>query len=215
MLKPPIGLYGGTFAPVHNGHLRAAIEGREQLGLAEVRLLPAGEPPHRSAPRVDGARRLAWLRQAIGGEPGLVADDDELRHRGPSYTVDTLHRFRQRYPDRPLVWLVGADSFNSLHTWHRWAELFELAHIAVLRRPGHPPAPSAEVAARPRLSAAGLATRLAGGWVEVDMPDLDISSTAIRARIADGRSLRALLPDSLLSTFTREDLDDLAATDAT
>jgi nicotinate-nucleotide adenylyltransferase len=211
VLNRPIGLYGGTFAPVHNGHVRAAIEARERLDLAELRVIPAACPPHRPPPPVDAARRLQWLQQAFAGEAGVVVDDDELRHSGPSYTVETLARFRARYPDIPLVWLVGTDSFNSLHTWHQWPRLFELAHVGVLRRPGHDFSPAPALMALPALAVADIARKPSGGWLAIDIPELDISSTAIRQRITEGRSLRGLLPDAVRQSLHASDFADLTS----
>ncbi|MCK5770451.1 nicotinate (nicotinamide) nucleotide adenylyltransferase [Algiphilus sp.] len=208
-----IGLYGGTFAPVHNGHIRFAIEAREQLGLEAVHVLVAARPPHRDQPAIDGWRRHEWLRQAIGDEAGLVADDDELRHDGISYTADTLARARDRFPGHTCLWLVGADAFNKLHRWHQWQRIFEHAHVVVASRPGHPLSPAPEVRAYPRVDADGLRARAHGCWHALAIPELDIASTAIRMRIRAGRSLRGVVPDSLLRSLTETDLAALAAID--
>lgn len=205
-----IGLYGGTFAPVHNGHLRFAIEAGEQLGLDAVHLLACAQPPHRAAPAIDGRRRHDWLVRALAGAPRLVADDDELLRAGPSYTVDTLARARERFPGQTLLWLLGADAFNSLHTWHRWEALFEQAHLVVAARPGHPLAPDPAVAAYPRVDRAGLRARAAGCWHALEIPELEISSSGIRRRLQDGGCLRGLVPDRLLDYLDPQDFADLA-----
>jgi nicotinate-nucleotide adenylyltransferase len=132
-----IGIFGGTFDPIHFGHLRAALEIREALGLRELRLLPLNQAVHRAQPLADGALRLAMVRAAVDGEPGMVADDRELRRPGGSYSVDTLTEVRAEVgPDEPLCLLVGGDAFNTFFEWHRPRDILELAHLAVMQRPG-------------------------------------------------------------------------------
>lgn len=206
-----IGLYGGTFAPVHIGHLRFALEAREQLSLSAVHLLVSAQPPHRDRPSIDGARRHAWVQQACADCSGLVADDDEIRHSGPSYTVDTMARARARFPGQTLLWLLGADAFNGLHCWHNWSRLFELGHCVVASRPGHSLAPDAAVAAYPRLDVDGLRAAASGGWHALHIPELDVSSSGIRARLRDRRSIRGLVPDRVLDNMRADDHADLAA----
>ena len=138
MPDAPLGLFGGTFDPVHFGHLRLAEEARETLGLAKVIWIPAGQPPLRDAPGRSAADRLAMVRLAVAGNPGFTIDDGEVVAAGTSYTVNTLERLRAAHGERqPLVLLLGADAFGRLDAWHRWRELFGLAHIAVATRPGH------------------------------------------------------------------------------
>ncbi len=128
--------YGGTFDPVHNGHLAIALAARDALR-TEVRLMPAGDPPHRQPPGADAAQRARMLELAIAGETGLTVDRRELRRQGRSYTIDTLRDARAELgPERPLALLVGADSFRGLPTWHEWRALFEVAHFVVAQRPG-------------------------------------------------------------------------------
>ncbi len=132
----PIALLGGTFDPVHYGHLRFADDVRRALGLDEVRLLPARDPPHRAGPAATAADRLAMLRLAVAEFPGLAVEERELRRDGKSYTVLTLEELRHEDPQRPLWLLLGADAFLGLPTWHRWREVFALAHVVVVARPG-------------------------------------------------------------------------------
>ena len=130
--RPALGLLGGTFDPIHFGHLRLAEEAREQLGLERVRLIPAGQPPHRGAPGGSADERLAMTQLAAAGNTGFEVDDSEVRLAQPSYTVLSLERLRAELgPQRPLVLILGADAFAGLQRWHRWQELFALAHIAV------------------------------------------------------------------------------------
>ncbi|MEW6647712.1 MAG: nicotinate-nucleotide adenylyltransferase [Pseudomonadota bacterium] len=208
---PAVGILGGTFDPVHFGHLRAALEMQEILGLAEVRLLPCGQPPHRVPPRASAADRLAMLELALAGQSGLRVDCRELERPGPSYMVDTLTSLRAELGASPLCLLLGSDAFLGLPQWHRWRELLQLAHLVVLHRPGWTldsvPASLAEVLAAQRISAAAeLMLRPAGGILLQPVTPLDISATAIRAQIAAGRSPRYLLPDAVWDYIRRRDL---------
>lgn len=209
----PLGLIGGTFDPVHFGHLRLAEEAREALDLPEVRWIPAGLPPHRQAPRAAAAQRLEMVRLAIAGNPQFVLDDAEARAGGPSYTVPTLERLRAAAGGRPLVLLMGADAFLGLESWHRWGELFELAHIGVATRPGFELDP-AEMpkalagACRERLCDAPAVLRQApaGRVVPFSMTPLGISASLLRARLAAGLSARYLLPDPVAEYIDRHRL---------
>ncbi len=213
-----IGLFGGTFAPIHNGHLRLALELKERLSLARVLVVPSAVPPHRAAPEVAAGRRLEWVRAAVAHEAGLQVDDRELRRSGPSYTVDTLTDLRGELalagaPDTPLVLLLGDDAANQLHTWHRWRELLDFAHLVFVERPYEPPAPVRELTAllrgRRALGAADLLARPAGLFMAVSIPPLAISSSRIRQLLAAGRSIRGLVPDAVIQTLTPTDIQAL------
>ncbi len=132
----PLALFGGTFDPVHWGHLRIASETAAALKLPEVRLIPSRTPVHRSQPGATGAQRLAMLQLAVASAPGLTVDDCELKRDTPSYTVLTLAALRAEFPLRPLIWLIGVDAFVHIKHWHQWPRLFDLAHFVVLNRPG-------------------------------------------------------------------------------
>lgn len=206
----PIGLLGGTFDPIHFGHLRLAVEAREALGLVNVCLIPAGNPPHRDTPMSGADHRLAMVEFAIAGNPDLQVDDGEVRATQKSYSVLTLERLRAKFgPARPLVLIVGADAFNGLPTWHRWESLFELAHVAVANRPGFAPhercwpgelAPALADACRRRLTreASDLASAPAGRIMPFDMTPLAISASLVRDLIRAGHSPRYLVPDAVL-----------------
>jgi len=213
---PPLAVLGGTFDPVHYGHLRAADDVRRALALPEVRLIPSGDPPHRAAPAASAAHRLAMLELAAAEFPGLVPDAREIAREGKSYTVLTLEELRRENPGRPLLLIVGADAFHGLPTWHRWTELFGLAHLVVVARPGTdlvadlPPALAAEwharaTADRRRLDSAG------GGAIfrQVIAPH-DISSTTLRRALARGPEgvvqVRGLLPPAVLAYIDRNQL---------
>jgi nicotinate-nucleotide adenylyltransferase len=210
-LSSAIGVFGGTFAPIHHGHIRLALELRERLGLARVLIVPSAQPPHRAAPEVPPQRRLEWARLALAGEPGLVVDDREVRRTGPSYTYDTVVGLRAELgAAAPLVLLLGDDAANQLHTWHRWRELFDLAHLVFVERPYEPPAPAPELAAflrgRRAASAQTLLAQPAGAWMSASIPPLAISSTRIRQLLKAGRSIRGLVPDAVIQTLTTEDV---------
>ena len=205
-LSDLIGVFGGTFDPVHSAHLRLAEEAREHLQLDRVLWIPAGQPPHRAAPRVTSRHRLDMVRLATAGNPAFAVDAAEVETEQPSYTVLTLERLRrERGPDCSLVLLVGADAFAGLATWHRWRELFDLAHVAVSHRPGFPVGPESlpaelagEFAGRRLADAAGLRGAPAGAIVTFAMTQLAISATQIRQLLANGRSARYLLPEPVL-----------------
>lgn len=202
-----LGLFGGTFDPLHVAHLRLAIEAREALGLAGVCFIPAGNPALRDAPYCSAVHRLAMVERALAAVPGFSIDASEALAAapGPSYTVETLERQRRLHGDRrPLVLLLGADAFARFEAWHRWRELFALAHIAVATRSGHElkvgagdTALDAEFAAR-KGSAADLGIAPAGRIVPFAITALEISATAIRRRLAAGLSARYLVPDAVL-----------------
>jgi nicotinate-nucleotide adenylyltransferase len=200
----PIGVLGGTFDPIHYGHLRPALELLETLELAEVRFVPCRIPAHRATPRVTGEQRLALVRLATVGQAGFVADDRELRREGPSYMVDTLASLREDFgDDSPLCLIVGTDAFRELHTWHRWQELSDLAHIVVMQRPGLlqplPPVLEEFVASRVVYDAFALRRRPAGGILFQPVTQLNISATQIRALLARDWSPRYLLPEAVLA----------------
>lgn len=199
----PLALLGGTFDPIHLGHLRVAWEAAEALD-AEVHLLLARQPPHRPTPVASVEQRVAALNAALAGQERLYADLRELRRDGPSYSIDTLTELRAEFgPDRALILLLGADAFAGLPSWHRWRELFDLAHIVVLTRPG-PVATlaaelHAEVLAREVVAPRVLAASAAGSVYRLHVTPLDISATQIRELLAAGHEPRYLLPDALLA----------------
>lgn len=216
MSTAPIGVLGGTFDPIHYGHLRLAEEAADVLRLEQVRLVPCGTPPHRAAPAAPAEHRLAMARLAAAGNARLAVDEREIARSGPAYTRDTLAALRAELgAARPLVLLVGADAFLDFATWYRWREIFGLAHIAIAHRPGFPedewsermPLPLAREYATRRLQQP-LAVHLsaAGGIAAVRVTALDISASAIREALRAGRSARYLLPDAVLDYIGRNGL---------
>ena len=213
-MSEPLGLFGGTFDPVHYGHLRLAEEAIAQLGLAGVRWIPAGNPPHRGAPQVTAAQRLALVSRSTADNPRFSVDPAEVEAAAPSYTVLTLERLRAELgPAQPLVLLVGADAFAGLAGWHRWPEILDLAHVAVSHRPGFPveaaslPTALADAFRQRRLAdVGGLRAAPGGGIVTFAMTQLAISATQIRKLLANGLSARYLLPDGVLDYISSHSL---------
>lgn len=210
MLTPPIGLLGGTFDPIHIGHLRPAIEAREALDLAEVRLLPNHIPPHRASPLCSSEQRLAMVRLAAAETPGFVVDERELGRDKPSYTIDTLIALRKELPDTPLCFLMGMDSLLGLPSWHRWQELLAYAHLVVSVRPGWQPDYPAEIEdllhrrqSRDKLDFHR--HRHGRIWLCDNLP-IELSATRLRTLLAEGRDPRYLLPASVASHIAKHGL---------
>lgn len=172
-----LGVLGGSFDPIHNAHLVVAQLAREQLGLDRVHLMVAAEQPLKTGHGCGAKDRLAMVERAVAGLPGLVADGRELGRTGPSYMVDTLRSLRGEFPEAELVLILGADALAGFERWHEPAAIRELARLAVCRRGGDALPPGADL--------------------EVDVPRLDLSSTAIRARLAAGLGVRGWVPDAV------------------
>jgi len=195
----PIGLFGGAFDPIHYGHLRTAFELWQALGLAEVRFLPAGNPPHRAELCASAELRLSMVRVATAEQSAFVVDDREVRRSGVSYSVDTLTELRAEYPGRSLCLLLGMDAFVGLPNWHRWRELLDLTHIVVAHRPGWKAptmGPLGEVMVdRGTGSIRDLHDSAAGRIYVHAGTQLEISSTELRQLLVAGRDPRYLVPD--------------------
>ncbi len=180
-----IGVCGGSFDPVHFGHLRTALEVRQQLGLEQLRFIPAGNPPHKEGPRVSATDRVNMLELAIGGSPSVVIDERETQRLKPSYTIDTLLELQQELPQASLTLIIGTDQFSVFDTWHRWQDLLQVAHVAVMERPGE--------------LLSGFANELLQGEYAskitlCPVTQLDISSTRIRKDWRAGTDIRFLVP---------------------
>ncbi|RFC33284.1 MAG: nicotinate-nucleotide adenylyltransferase [Candidatus Nitrotoga sp. SPKER] len=201
----PIGILGGTFDPVHNGHLRLAQEALEQCNLAAVHFIPSGTPPHRNAPHAGAKQRLDMVRLALQDNAAFVLDEREIYRIDPCYTVDTLTALRAEHGiQQPLCLLMGGDAFLLLHSWHEWKSLFELSHIVVMQRAGHPlgnainganEALRNEYRARLVPSPRILCDSPAGAILVANMPALEISATDIRKRCAETKNIHYLLPN--------------------
>jgi nicotinate-nucleotide adenylyltransferase len=190
-----VGIMGGTFDPIHLGHLRAAENAREGLSLDEVRFLPAQVPPHRAAPASSARDRYAMVALATALHPRFIADDLELQREGPSYTVDTVARLREERPGDEVVLIVGSDTFPELTTWKDHARLFRMCRVAVVARPddGGPE----------RAAPAGLPT---DGVRRVPGPGLAVSATDIRRRVKEGLSIRYLVPEAVADYIAKRGL---------
>lgn len=198
-----IGIFGGTFDPIHFGHLRPALDVFEMLALDELRFIPSHIPPHRDQPGRSTEARAEMVALAIRDQPGFVLDTCELERDRPSWTVETLALMRSRYGDqRPLLLLMGSDAFDGLPGWHQWERLLQLAHIVVMSRPGDFPGsdrfPPGYVAGHMAQTAADLRKHPAGSILRVPVTQLDISATRIRQALAQGKSVRYLLPEPLI-----------------
>ena len=197
----PIGVFGGTFDPIHYGHLRTAFEMLEALQFDSVRFIPCGDPPHRGATFASAEQRFRMVDAAIREQAGFSSDDRELRRGAPSYSIDTLTELRQEFPDRPLGLILGMDAFLGLTTWHRWDEILNVAHIVVAHRPGWK---------APDLGVLGALLSEHGthrvedlhasteGRIHIHaVTQLEIASTEIRQLLAAGRDPRFLMPDAV------------------
>lgn len=197
----PIGVFGGTFDPIHYGHLRTAFEILTALRLPEVRFLPCGSPPHREPTKASAQHRLAMVQAAVSGQPGFIVDDRELHREGPSYSVDTLLDLRAEYPHRALCLIVGMDAFLGLPKWYRWRQILQLAHVVVAHRPGWrapDTGPLGElVADRGTVRVTDLHEARAGRIFIHEVTQLEIASTALRDLIERGADPRFLIPDSV------------------
>jgi nicotinate-nucleotide adenylyltransferase len=199
----PIGILGGTFNPIHHGHLRLALELYERLDLAEVRLIPSARPPHREPPSISAELRLQMAKIAVAEVSGLRVDDRELQRVGLSYMVDTLGSLRLEYPHTPIFLILGMDAFMTLPHWHQWEKFITLAHLLVVRRPG-------KILPMVHLmrdflntyqvrSVTELLQQPAGHILVQEIPALTISATQIRGLIANGKNPHYLLPESVLN----------------
>lgn len=218
-----IGVFGGTFDPIHIGHLRTAVELRQTLGLSEMRLIPNAIPPHREQPNSSAEHRLAMLKLALelkstleqeqeqAVEPGLVADDRELRRKGLSCTIDTLKELRTEIGSKmPLCLCIGMDSLIDLNQWHQWRELTDFAHIVVAARPGWQLPKQGDVLEfvhKHRVTnKEQLQASPAGSLLMVEMTPLPISATGIRQALERGESVRYLVPDAVINYISQHQL---------
>ncbi len=207
-----IGIYGGTFDPIHYGHLRPALDVYQALPFSEIRFVPCGEPPHRETTYADAQHRLAMLRLALANQPAFRLDEREIRRKGPSFMADTLQELRAECGEQPLCLIIGFDAFLGLQGWHQWQTIPELAHLVVTHRPGWN---KSEIESRPALSqlvklrqmsGEAIAQYPAGGIVFVPVTQLDISSTRIRELVAAGKDAHYLLPDNVYELIKQEKL---------
>lgn len=198
-----IGIFGGTFDPVHFGHIKPALSVKQSLGLEQLRFIPNRLPPHREQPWLDVDQRLDLLKAALADVEDAVIDRRELDREGPSYMVDTLRSLQQAFPSETLVLIIGMDAFLGIPRWHEWRALFDLCHVVVTMRPGFSPA-SIETSMDPddyrflslRMTEddSQLMTQTCGQILLKSVPQLDISSTEIRRRLRAGQDVCELMP---------------------
>jgi nicotinate-nucleotide adenylyltransferase len=200
-----IGIFGGTFDPIHFGHLRPAFEVNLALGLEALYFVPANVPPHRPPPMASAEQRLLMVELALTEFPQFVLDDREIMRGGISYTTDTLQSYRDQYSDKSIVLLMGADAFSGIETWHRWQSIPELAHIVVMRRPGWDQVNIPDWAAsRATDSIEDLQDSSAGLVYFQSVDPQPFSATAIRAALAKGESVEGMLPQPVLDFVTHK-----------
>ena len=194
-----IGILGGTFDPIHHGHLRTALEVAEHFGISDMRLIVGKVPPHRPQPLATASQRLAMLQLAVTGEPCLQVDAREIHRDGFSYTVDTLQSLRTECGERtPLLFVLGVDAFLHFQQWHRWETILSLAHLVVVHRPSYSLPPVAWYASHLSSVRDDLCTTPAGRMYCLAVTPVDISATRLRETLQQGRNPRYLLPDSVL-----------------
>ncbi len=209
MPQPIKGIFGGTFDPVHYGHLRVAIEILDAFALEEVRLMPCGIPPHQKTLKTSNEQRLAMLRLGLGQRTPLRLDDREIRRDGASYTVDTLLELKAEFPNHSLAWILGADAFLHFTTWRQWEKILELAHLIVARRPNFSlpeAADSTALLAARQGEMTDLHQETAGRIALFSVTQLDISSSKIRQLLENGQDSRYLLPNSVLDFIQKQGL---------
>lgn len=202
-----IGIYGGTFDPVHYGHLRTALEVKEIFSLTEIRLMPCAQPAHKSTPTSTPEQRLEMLVQATQGESGLVVDKCELDRLGTSYMVDTLHLIRNEIVNEPLLLFMGIDAFTKITSWQRWKSLFDYAHLVVMTRPNYQqPLLSQWLQLKLTATRGTLVNKAAGNLFFQSVTRLDISATTIRQLFTTGKTPRFLLPDNVINYIKQNKL---------
>jgi len=203
----PLGVFGGTFDPIHYGHLRTAFEMLQALRFEHVHFIPCADPPHRGETFAPAVERMRMVELAVSGEDGFVADDRELSRAGPSYTIDTLTELRGEFPRRPLGLILGMDAFLGLHGWHRWDQILDVAHIVVAHRPGWKApdiGPLGELIADRGTHRVEDLHNEAHGRIHIHaVTQLEISSTEIRELVAAGRDPRFLMPDAVRDEIFR------------
>ena len=202
-----IGVFGGTFDPIHYGHLRSALEVKEVFGLSKLLLIPSAQPPHRSQPVASAIERLQMLDLATSNQAELSIDSRELERNSPSYMVDTLSSLRQDYPQETLLLLLGSDAFKQLMSWHQWQRIFDFSHVVVMTRPGVVLDTLHDFFKERRCQRiTELASTRAGKLYFQQVTPLDISATAIRQMIANHQNPGYLLPDTVLAYIRQHQL---------
>ena len=202
-----IGLLGGTFNPIHFGHLRSSLDMAEQLGLDTVRIIPAKLPPLREKPTINAEHRLEMVKLAIVTEPRFVLDAREFQRNEVSYTVDTLRSLRQELgQDVSLCWMMGMDAYQNFTQWHQWQKILQLCHLVVAHRPNYSPNENKQLNRYHTAQLGDLSHYAAGKIHFIAVTQLDISATMLRQRRKDNRSLQYLLPDAVYNYINEKKL---------
>ena len=205
-----MGVFGGTFDPVHRGHVSSILELRDRLLLDRILVVPAGVPPHRATPSSSGVHRLAMLHRTLDGEARVEIDERELRRVGRSFMIDTLASVRNEIgPLEPLVFALGMDAFLTLTTWRRWELLSSFAHIIALTRPGSAPEPDSELAAweaERSVTPGELLGRPAGGVARITLSQVDVSATGVREARAAAADWRQSVPEAVAAYIEEQGL---------
>lgn len=206
-----IGVFGGTFDPVHFGHLRIALDTLQQLQLEQVRFIPCGEPPHRDKPVATALQRLAMVRAAVARQDKFVVDDREIQRQGSSYMFDTLSSLKQDYPGKSFCLMLGSDAFNAFNRWHRYQDIFELASIAVMERPGsdaqHGINSDWYQQVQQRVVTADQFCKSGAGKVcFVPVTQLEISASRIRTLWQQGQDVQFFLPDDVITIIQQQQI---------
>jgi len=211
-----IGVFGGTFDPIHNGHLQVALDVKQCFALDYIHFVPCKIPVHRARPQLDETQRLSLIKLAIKNQNGFIADDRELKRNSPSYMIETLNSLHDQFPDQILVLMIGSDAFAKFDEWYQWREIFERAHIMVMQRPHTndwkgdcSTQLTAEIKQRivndenvSPLKKSGnlqqlLAKKSAGSIICVPVTQLEISASEIREKITKGQAIDYLVPESV------------------
>lgn len=201
-----IGINGGTFDPVHYGHLRPALEVMQKLGLEQVRFVPCYQPVHKNNPQVSAKQRSDMIRLAIQNQPQFVLDTIEMDNGGPSYMVETLTLLNQQYPDKGLVLMMGTDAFARFDTWYEWQKILDLANVLVMHRPGEPAPQKGSAGEIYRQYFVDKFTETCGQIKDMSVTQLDISSTLVRKNLQAGLSAEYLLPPCVMQYINKHGL---------
>lgn len=193
-----IALFGGTFDPIHNGHLQTVNALKQDLSIDEVRWVVSAKPPHRDRPSATPQQRLEMLALALEPYDGMICDDIELKREGPSYTVLTLETYRQQFPNDHIVLIVGADVMQSFHTWHQYEKITQLAHMIVMHRPGYQSTVADVLKPFETKQATDLKAVKSGKVLVYPAPAVPISATAIREKLFNGERIEGLVPDAIV-----------------